>query len=118
VLDIETLPDVKVEVMRLEFADAEEVSTMLNDLIGNVDIQEGRQAPVGAAKGTAASGSKPGRPSRPREAQTLAEAVAGALQRQLPRGIVSGRRARQEQAGPAQQSNIQISRTNERTRWS
>ncbi|MFO7937076.1 MAG: type II secretion system secretin GspD [Kiritimatiellia bacterium] len=35
VLDIETSPDVKVDVMRLEYADAEEVSSMLNDLIGN-----------------------------------------------------------------------------------
>jgi len=35
VLDVETTPDVKVEVLRLEYADAEEISTMLNDLIGN-----------------------------------------------------------------------------------
>ncbi len=35
VLDIETTPEVKVEVRRLEFADAEEVAQMLNDLIGN-----------------------------------------------------------------------------------
>jgi type II secretion system protein D len=40
VLDIETAPDVKVEVRRLEFADAEEVSTMLNDLIGNATAKK------------------------------------------------------------------------------
>ena len=76
VLDIETLPDVKVEVMRLEFADAEEVSTMLNDLIGNVTSKKDDKAPVGAAKGTAASGSKPGAPESPARSTTLAEAVA------------------------------------------
>lgn len=40
VLDIETAPDVKVQVRRLEFADAEEVSTMLNDLIGNASSRK------------------------------------------------------------------------------
>ncbi|MBP5511750.1 MAG: hypothetical protein J6Z49_12605 [Kiritimatiellae bacterium] len=40
VLDIETAPDVKVEVRRLEFADSEEVSSMLNDLIGNASSRE------------------------------------------------------------------------------
>ncbi len=34
-LDVETTPDVKVEVIRMKYADAEEVSSMLNDLIGN-----------------------------------------------------------------------------------
>ena len=34
-LDVETTPDVKVEVIRLKYADAEEVSDMINDLIGN-----------------------------------------------------------------------------------
>ncbi len=34
-LDIETTPDVKVEVIRLKYADAEDVADMINDLIGN-----------------------------------------------------------------------------------
>ncbi len=34
-MDVETTPDVKVEVVRLKYADAEEVSDMINDLIGN-----------------------------------------------------------------------------------
>lgn len=34
-LDVETTPDVKVEVIRLKYADAEDVSDMINDLIGN-----------------------------------------------------------------------------------
>ncbi len=58
VLDIETLPDVVVEVFRMEYADAEEVSSMLNELIGkqgkqdsvNVsarkDAGEGKSAPL------------------------------------------------------------------------
>ena len=49
VLDIETAPDVKVDVQRLEFADAEEVSTMLNDLIGNATAKRDDAAPAGAA---------------------------------------------------------------------
>lgn len=34
-LDVETTPEISVEVIRLKYADAEEVSSMLNDLIGN-----------------------------------------------------------------------------------
>ena len=33
-LDVETTPEVSVEVIRLKYADAEEVASMLNDLIG------------------------------------------------------------------------------------
>ncbi|MFA7174366.1 MAG: type II secretion system secretin GspD [Kiritimatiellia bacterium] len=78
VLDVETAPDVKVEVLRLEYADAEEVSTMLNDLIGNsTSKKEDSSTPAGkapagsaatrstslaeaAARGAAASDSAPG----------------------------------------------------------
>ncbi len=34
-LDVETTPDVQVKVYRLKYADAEDVSDMINDLIGN-----------------------------------------------------------------------------------
>ncbi len=34
-LDVETTPDTQVKVYRLKYADAEEVSDMINDLIGN-----------------------------------------------------------------------------------
>ena len=34
-LDVETSPEVQVEVIRLKYAEAEDVSSMLNDLIGN-----------------------------------------------------------------------------------
>jgi general secretion pathway protein D len=72
VLDIETTPDVKVDVMRLEFADAEEVSTMLNDLIGNATAKKDSKAPTGSAKGAPPNGA----PESPAKSTTLAEAVA------------------------------------------
>ena len=70
VLDVETAPDVKVEVQRLEFADAEEVSTMQNDLIGNASSKKDDAAPTAAAKSDA--------PSR---STTLAEAAAARTRR-------------------------------------
>jgi len=69
VLDIETTPDVTVNVQRLEFADAEEVSTMLNDLIGNASAKKDDKAPT-KTKGT------PSTPDQPAKSTTLAEAVA------------------------------------------
>lgn len=42
VLDVETAPDVMVKVRRLDFATAEEVAGMLNDLIGATQKEEGR----------------------------------------------------------------------------
>jgi general secretion pathway protein D len=71
-LDIETAPDVKVEVQRLEYADAEEVSTMLNDLIGNVTSKKDKEAPTNAAKGT----SKYGAAEPPAKSTTLTETLA------------------------------------------
>ncbi|MDR2849441.1 MAG: hypothetical protein LBW77_02725 [Verrucomicrobiota bacterium] len=70
VLDIPTSPDVKVEVQRMEFADAEEVATMLNDLIGNATSKKDDSAPAGAAQ------TPPGAPNR---SATLAEAAAARL---------------------------------------
>ena len=70
VLDVETAPDVKVEVQRLEFADAEEVSTMLNDLIGNASSKKDDAAPAAATKSDA-----------PARSTTLAEAAAARTSR-------------------------------------
>ena len=70
VLDVETAPDVKVEVMRLEYADAEEVSSMLNDLIGNASSKKDDAAPAAAAKSDA-----------PARSTTLAEAAAARTRR-------------------------------------
>jgi len=49
VLDVETSPDVDVWVVRLEFADAKEIASMLNDLIGAAakeEVPTGTKAPV------------------------------------------------------------------------
>ena len=60
VLDIETTPDVGVEVMRLEYADAEEVAKMLNDLIGNAKTDQPKSTVSGAAgENKAAAGEAP-----------------------------------------------------------
>lgn len=55
VLDIETTPEVKVEVRRLEFADAEEVAQMLNDLIGNSSSSSSKNS--NSSNRTSANGS-------------------------------------------------------------
>jgi general secretion pathway protein D len=87
VLDVETAPDVKVEVQRMEYADAEEVSTMLNDLIGNVTSKkDDKSAPKGTTKSTgtsgSASGSTPGAaPDQTSRSTSLAEAVAARANR-------------------------------------
>lgn len=54
VLDIETAPDVAVEVFRLEHALAKDVATLLNDLIGNEkkdDSSAARTPPPGGPEG-------------------------------------------------------------------
>ncbi|MDA3924511.1 MAG: type II secretion system secretin GspD [Kiritimatiellae bacterium] len=59
VLDVETTPDVKVQVLRLEYADAEEVSTMLNELIGNATSKkDDSNKPTGKPVSGSASRSK------------------------------------------------------------
>ena len=75
VLDIETSPDVKVEVQRLEFADAEEVSTMLNDLIGNATAAKKDSKSPTNPKGTATSGTS-GSSDQAARSSTLAETLA------------------------------------------
>ena len=56
VLDIETTPDVLVTVQRLEFADAEDVAKMLNDLIGNVKAEQPKGAANASTTGAGAAG--------------------------------------------------------------
>ncbi len=65
VLDIETTPDFQVSVLRLEYADAEEIAKLLNDLIGNVKAEQPKGM-AGATTGGAASGgdTKSGEPAR------------------------------------------------------
>ena len=67
-LDVETTPEVSVEVIRLKYADAEEVSSMLNDLIGNGGSSQSKNNPNAAAQrsGTASKSLTTGnRPSTP-----------------------------------------------------
>ena len=61
VLDIETTPDVMVTVMRLEYADAEDIAKVLNDLIGNVKADQAKANVPGVA-GAGGAGSTPGAP--------------------------------------------------------
>lgn len=70
VLDIETAPDVLVEVLRLEYADAEEVAKMLNDLI---TTQSKGDAAAGAAAAESLSADEGDSDSR---SARLAEFVA------------------------------------------
>ncbi len=66
-LDVETTPEVSVEVIRLKYADAEEVSSMLNDLIGNgssssqgKNNQNANTQLGGSANRNLTTGSRPG----------------------------------------------------------
>ncbi len=88
VLDVETAPDVTVEVIRLEHADAEEVAKMINDLIGNAAKKDD-------AAPTAAGGDSEGR------TQTLAEAAEA--RRAARRG---------EQAGPETPGTTKVGELN------
>jgi len=52
VLDVQTDPDVMVKVFRLEYAEAKDIASMLNDLIGATSSKEDDGAPASAAPGT------------------------------------------------------------------
>jgi general secretion pathway protein D len=99
VLDIETAPDVKVEVQRLEFADAEEVSTMLNDLIGNATSKKDDSAPAGAAKGPADTSGR---------STTLAEAAAARTSRTTTSASSSSPGDGKSKLGQLSKDNIKI----------
>ena len=47
VLDVETAPDVMVKVFRLEYAEAKDIASMLNDLIGAASDEDGAPAAGG-----------------------------------------------------------------------
>ena len=69
-LDVETTPEVGVEVIRLKYADAEEVASMLNDLIGASSSSQSKNnqnpnANRGAATTRSLTGSHSATPSRP-----------------------------------------------------
>ncbi len=102
VLDIETTPDVKVEVQRLKFADAEEVSSMLNDLIGNAVAKKDDKAPASGVKPPAPGAPGAGEPSR---STTLAEAVAA---RTASRSESSSAEPGKTKLGQLSKDNIKI----------
>ena len=68
-LDVETTPEVSVEVIRLKYADAEEVASMLNDLIGNngssqsKNNQNANAAKNGTANKNLTTGNRAGAPA-------------------------------------------------------
>ncbi len=88
VLDVETSPDVIVEVVRLEFALAEEIAQMLNDLIG-ATARDDRPAAVPAAEGEG------------RESRRLAE-IEAALRRQAEQAD------RKSSVGELSKDNVKI----------
>jgi general secretion pathway protein D len=87
-LDVETTPPTVVKVYRLKYADAEEVSDMINDLIGNApsgksNSKSGQNA---AAKTTSSGGANmtTGRAASPRESanKRTGEPQAGELSKE------------------------------------
>ena len=81
VLDVETSPDVEVKVIRLEFAIADDVAKMLNDLIGATQKEEGSTA-TPLAEGTGTAGS---------ESRRLAEVEAALRSRQKAQQVEEGK---------------------------
>lgn len=98
VLDVETSPDVKVEVMRLENADAEDVAKMLNELIGN------------KAKDDSTKTAVPGEAAHPGMAQSLVDAAARAQERAAERAAESagGIQTGKSKIGELSKDNIKI----------
>ena len=57
-LDVETTPEFSVEVIRLKYADSEEVASMLNDLIGRGGSSQSKNNPNAAARPGASTASR------------------------------------------------------------
>lgn len=80
VLDVEVDAEVTVEVVNLEFADAEEMASLLNDFIGAA--KDENNVPSGAGTGAAGSGDE-----RSRALRDVAEARARAADRVRAAGV-------------------------------
>ena len=111
VLDIETAPDVKVEVMRMQYADAEDVSTMLNDLIGNATTKksDSKSSVKGSGKTASTGPQPPGASSASDTANrstTLADAVAAARSTRTDTSVVSD--SSKSKLGQLSKDNIRI----------
>lgn len=84
-LDVETTPDTVVKVYRLKYADAEDVSDMINDLIGNSSSSQSKSkntnqnAKKGSGGNITRSSSAPATAARKPANQRSGEAKAGEL---------------------------------------
>ena len=87
-LDVETVPPTVVKVYRLKYADAEDVSDMINDLIGNAPSSKSgsKSGQNAAAKTSGASGANmtTGRTAQPRQStnKRTGEPQAGELSKE------------------------------------
>ena len=94
VLDVETAPDIMVEVIRLEYALAKDVASMINDLIGNVKKDD-------SAKPAAGAKDAPGR------SESLAEAAARTEQAR-PRAAEAAAEPGMSKVGELNKDNIKL----------
>lgn len=110
VLDVETAPDVIVEVFRLEYAQVKDtdgakgVASMLNELIGNPKKEEGGNAPAGT-RGTETTGSRGIDLAR---SQSLAEAAAARVERSRQETVDAGGEPGMSKVGELSKDNIKI----------
>jgi general secretion pathway protein D len=95
VLDVETAPEVEVKVFRLEYAKAEDIEGMLNELVGAKSSSKD--------EGRAATGEKKDGGSGERKSTTLREYAS----RETPRTTKSGEPA-QSKIGQLSSENIKI----------
>ena len=94
VLDVETAPDIMVEVIRLEYALAKDVASMINDLIGNVKKDESAKPAAGAK-------------DAPGLSESLAEAAARTEQA-LPRAAEAAAEPGMSKVGELNKDNIKL----------
>ena len=84
-LDVETTPDVQVKVYRLKYAEAEEVSDMINDLIGNSSSSKSSTKAnqnQNARTGTGGNLTRGSAQRRPQTNQRTGESKAGELSKE------------------------------------
>jgi general secretion pathway protein D len=86
-LDIATSPDVSIKVVRLEYADSEEVASMLNALIGAASTPSKTTAPKTTSTTTSTDSSKSGQPAaEPARSSQLQEFIEQQRQAATSRG--------------------------------
>ncbi len=96
-VEVETVPDVTVKVMRLEYAAAKDVATMINDLIGSPKKEDTQSVrPAADARDT------------PRRSETLAEAAARTSERPRRDAPSGTTEARPSKVGELNSDDIKI----------